>query len=73
MLPGAGLDAAENLAHELEHLLRNAVVETLSGPVVATASVGVAATDGRRTGVVRLLARADVDMYRRKKKRKSAR
>jgi diguanylate cyclase (GGDEF)-like protein len=73
VLPGAGLDAAENLAHELEHLLRSAVVETLSGPVVATASVGVAATDGRRTGVVRLLARADVDMYRRKKKRKSAR
>jgi diguanylate cyclase (GGDEF)-like protein len=73
VLPGAGLDAAENLAHELEHLLRNAVVETLSATVVATASVGVAATDGRRTGVVRLLARADVDMYRRKKKRKSTR
>jgi diguanylate cyclase (GGDEF)-like protein len=73
VLPGAGIDAAENLAHELEHLLRHAVIETLGGPVVATASVGVAATDGRRTGVVRLLARADVDMYRRKKKRKSSR
>jgi diguanylate cyclase (GGDEF)-like protein len=73
VLPGAGMDAAENLAHELESLLRNAVIETLSGPVVATASVGVAATGGRRTGVVRLLARADVDMYRRKKKRKSSR
>jgi hypothetical protein len=33
----------------------------------------VAATGGRRTGIVRLLARADVDMYRRKKKRKSSR
>ena len=73
VLPGAGMDAAEHLAHELESLLRNAVIETLSGPVVATASVGVAATGGRRTGVVRLLARADVDMYRRKKKRKSSR
>jgi len=73
VLPGAGRDAAENLAHELEHLLRNAVIETLSGRIVATASVGVAATDGRRMGVVRLLARADVDMYRRKKRRKSSR
>jgi diguanylate cyclase (GGDEF)-like protein len=73
VLPGAGMDAAEHLAHELESLLRDAVIETLSGPVVATASVGVAATGGRRTGVVRLLARADVDMYRRKKKRKSSR
>ena len=71
VLPGAGLEAAENLAHELENILRHAVVETLAGPVVATASVGVAATQGRRSGVVRLLARADVDMYRRKKKRKS--
>jgi diguanylate cyclase (GGDEF)-like protein len=73
VLPGAGIDAAENLAHELEHLLRHAVVETLGGPVVASASVGIAATDGRRSGVVRLLARADVDMYRRKKRRKSSR
>ena len=73
MLPGAGLDAAENLAQELEHILRHAVIETLAGPVVATASVGVAVTAGRRTGVVRLLARADVDMYRRKKKRKTRR
>jgi diguanylate cyclase (GGDEF)-like protein len=73
VLPGAGLEAAENLAQELEQLLREAVVDTLAGPVVATASVGVAATDGRRTGVVRLLARADVDMYRRKKRRKSSR
>jgi len=73
VLPGAGLDAAENLAQELEQLLGRAVVDTLSGPVVATASVGVAATDARRTGVVRLLAKADVDMYRRKKKRKSTR
>ena len=73
VLPGAGIDAAENLAHELENLLRQAVVETVSGIVVATASVGVAATDGRRSGVVRLLAQADVDMYRRKKKRKAER
>ena len=73
VLPGAGLDAAENLAQELEHILRHAVIETLAGPVVATASVGVAVTAGRRTGVVRLLARADVDMYRRKKKRKTRR
>jgi diguanylate cyclase (GGDEF)-like protein len=71
VLPGAGLEAAENLAQELENILRHAVVETLAGPVVATASVGVAATQGRRSGVVRLLARADVDMYRRKKKRKA--
>ena len=73
VLPGAGMDAAEHLALELENLLRNAVVETLSGIVVATASVGVAATDGRRSGIVRLLAQADVDMYRRKKKRKASR
>lgn len=72
VLPSAGLDAAENLAQELETLLRQAVVETLAGVVVASASVGVAATEGRRTGVVRLLAQADIDMYRRKKKRKSA-
>ncbi len=71
VLPGAGLEAAENLAQELENILRHAVVETLAGPVVATASVGVATTQGRRSGVVRLLARADVDMYRRKKKRKT--
>ena len=72
VLPGAGLDAAENLAHELENLLHNAVIETDEGSLVADASVGVAASDGRRTGVVRLLARADVDMYRRKRKRKAA-
>jgi diguanylate cyclase (GGDEF)-like protein len=70
VLPGAGIDAAENLAHELESLLRNSVIETDTGVLVPSASVGVAASDGKRTGVVRLLARADVDMYRRKRKRK---
>ena len=72
VLPGAGLDAAENLAQELETLLRQAVVETLAGVIIASASVGVASTEGRRTGIVRLLAQADIDMYRRKKKRKAA-
>ena len=71
VLPGAGLDAAEHLAHELESLLHNAMIETEAGSLVADASVGVAASDGRRAGVVRLLARADVDMYRRKRKRKA--
>jgi diguanylate cyclase (GGDEF)-like protein len=70
VLPGAGIDAAENLAHELESLFHKSVIETDSGPLVPAASVGVAASEGRRTGVVRLLARADVDMYRRKRKRK---
>jgi len=70
VLPGAGVDAAENLAHELESLLRHSVIETDAGLLVPSASVGVAASDGKRTGVVRLLARADVDMYRRKRKRK---
>jgi predicted signal transduction protein with EAL and GGDEF domain len=40
--------------------------------VTVTASVGFAATDGARTGIVRLLARADVDMYRKKRKHKAA-
>ena len=71
VLPGAGLDSAEHLAHELENLLHNAVIETDGESLVADASVGVAATDGRRAGVVRLLARADVDMYRRKRRRKA--
>jgi diguanylate cyclase (GGDEF)-like protein len=70
VLPGAGVDAAENLAHELESLLRHSMIETDAGLLVPSASVGVAASDGKRTGVVRLLARADVDMYRRKRKRK---
>ncbi|MFL5959294.1 MAG: hypothetical protein ACJ75G_03365, partial [Gaiellaceae bacterium] len=61
---------AEHLAHELQHLLSNAAVEGPSGPLVATASVGFAGTDGARSGVVRLLARADVDMYRKKRRRK---
>ena len=44
---------------------------TLRGrPVADIVPVGVAASDRKRTGVVRLLARADVDMYRRKRKRK---
>ena len=73
VLPGAGIDAAEDLALELENLLQAGGGRDALGIVVATASVGVAATDGRRSGVVRLLARADVDMYRRKKKRKSTR
>jgi diguanylate cyclase (GGDEF)-like protein len=71
VLPGAGVDAAENLALELEHLLASAAVDGPAGPVAVTASVGVAGTDGARTGVVRLLARADVDMYRKKRKRKA--
>jgi diguanylate cyclase (GGDEF)-like protein len=70
VLPGAGQHAAEHLAHELEHLLAHAAVEAPEGSVVATASVGFSSTDGARTGVVRLLARADVDMYRRKRWRK---
>lgn len=70
VLPGAGIEAAENLAHELESLLHHSVIETDAGRLTPAASVGVAATDGERTGVVRLLARADVDMYRRKRKRK---
>jgi len=72
-LTGRREAAGDQGAHELQHLLQNAVIETLSGRIVVTASVGVAATDGRRMGVVRLLARADVDMYRRKKRRKSSR
>jgi len=71
VLPGAGAHAAEHLAHELENLLHNAVIDTDEGSLVADASVGVAASDGRRAGVVRLLARADVDMYRRKRRRKA--
>jgi diguanylate cyclase (GGDEF)-like protein len=70
VLPGAGVHAAENLAHELENLFADSAIEGPNGPVVATASVGVAGTDGARTGIVRLLARADVDMYRKKRKRK---
>jgi diguanylate cyclase (GGDEF)-like protein len=71
VLPGAGIESAENLSEELEHLLATSAVEGPSGPVVASASVGVAATDGTRAGVVRLLARADVDMYRKKRRRKA--
>jgi diguanylate cyclase (GGDEF)-like protein len=70
VLPGAGMHAAENLAQELEHLFASSAIDGPAGPVVATASVGVAGTDGARTGIVRLLARADVDMYRKKRKRK---
>ena len=71
VLPGASVHAAEHLAHELEHLFASAAVDGPTGPVAATASVGVAGTDGARTGIVRLLARADVDMYRKKRRRKS--
>jgi diguanylate cyclase (GGDEF)-like protein len=70
VLPGATIESAANLAEELEHLFANADVEGAGGPVFVTASVGVAATGGTRTGIVRLLARADVDMYRKKRKRK---
>jgi diguanylate cyclase (GGDEF)-like protein len=72
VLPGTGVEAAENLAHELEHLLASSPVDGPTGPVTVTASVGFAATDGARTGIVRLLARADVDMYRKKRKHKAA-
>ena len=51
-------------------MLGVSVIETEAGRLTPSASVGVAASDGKRTGVVRLLARADVDMYRRKRKRK---
>ena len=71
VLPGAGVHAAENLAHELENLMASTPIEGPDGPVIATASVGVAGTDGVRTGIVRLLARADVDMYRKKRRRKA--
>lgn len=70
VLPGATMESAVNLAEELEHLFANADVEVAGGPVSVTASVGVAGTGGTRTGIVRLLARADVDMYRKKRKRK---
>jgi diguanylate cyclase (GGDEF)-like protein len=70
MLPGAGPHAAEHLADELQHLLSAATIDGPDGPVVSTASVGYASTDGARTGMVRLLARADVDMYRKKRRRK---
>jgi diguanylate cyclase (GGDEF)-like protein len=70
VLPGATNEAAANLAEELEHLLADAGVESPTGQVAATASVGVAGTGGTRTGIVRLLARADVDMYRKKRDRK---
>jgi diguanylate cyclase (GGDEF)-like protein len=70
VLPGAAVEAAANLAEELEHLVANGAVEAPTGRVTATASVGVAGSDGARTGIVRLLARADVDMYRKKRKRK---
>jgi diguanylate cyclase (GGDEF)-like protein len=71
VLPGTAFAAAEDLAHEFENLLRESVIKTPVGGVPAAASVGVAATDGRRSGVVRLLAHADVDMYRKKKRRKA--
>jgi diguanylate cyclase (GGDEF)-like protein len=71
VLPGATQESAANLAEELESLLANAAVDSVTGKVRATASVGVAATGGTRASVVRLLARADVDMYRKKRKRKS--
>jgi diguanylate cyclase (GGDEF)-like protein len=70
VLPGATVEAAANLAEELEHLFSTAAVEGAAAPVTVTASVGVAGTGGARTGIVRLLARADVDMYRKKRKRK---
>lgn len=70
VLPGATVAAAINLAEELEHLLAGTAVEGSGGPVPATASVGIAGTEGVRTSILRLLARADVDMYRRKRRRK---
>lgn len=70
VLPGAGPHAAEHLAHELEHLLASASVESPGGPIEASASVGFSSTDAARAGVSRLLAKADVDMYRKKRRRK---
>jgi diguanylate cyclase (GGDEF)-like protein len=78
VLPGTGINAADDLAREFENLLRQAAIRTPAGTVraaasvgVAAASVGVAAADGRRPAVVRLLANADADMYRKKKRRKA--
>jgi diguanylate cyclase (GGDEF)-like protein len=71
VLPGATAEAAAHLAEELEHLLADSEVEGPAGPVAVTASVGISGTAGLRTGIVRLIARADVDMYRKKRKRKA--
>lgn len=67
LLPDAGLDAAHAVVARLLERLRATAVPTREGPLVVTASAGVAELGLGESGIDALLHRADVALYEAKR------
>jgi len=66
MLIQTGLDEAKVIAERLRIVIQDSVVETASGPIRYTVSIGLAATTGSGDTAEDILKRADLALYRAK-------